>query len=243
MKEQPTVMREVTPEGTFDAKRQLHGTAFLSLEHWAYMILVVAVPLLLLGGFQAALAIWTNKGEEPMMSLLMQGMGGQLAVSAAVVFTAALVTLAPLLFVLERRTHSEFSKRPNYRNRLAYKLPIYGALALLAILKIAAFISLVAVFLESLALIGVKGADIGNLYLTQFLPSLLALLVFGATSWYVFKLAKGIDKSRLFAFAILWLGALVAVTLFTTAVMAAHKEQENKPSSPYSMPMPNYMYE
>lgn len=215
--------KEATLSTGTDVNRQLHGTAFLSLEHWAYMVLVVLVPMLLIGGFQAALIIWSNEGMEPLMVMVMGGLAGHFFGSLAVTFTAALVTTAPLLFVLQRRTEGELAKRPGYTQRVAYKLPIYGALAILAVLKTMMFISLLAAFLQSLTMIGVKGADIGGLYLTQFLPSLLALLVLGGASWYVLKLAKGVNKSRQFAFAILWLGALMAVTLFTTAIMASHK--------------------
>lgn len=224
-----------------DINRQLHGTAFLSLEHWAYMVLVVVVPILLIGGFQAALSIWSNNGMEPLMSLLMGGMAGHFFGNLAVTYAAALATTAPLLFVLQRRTEGELLKRPGYTQRVAYKLPIYGALAVLAVLKTLMFISLLAAFLQSLTMLGVKGADIGGLYLTQFLPSLLALLVFGAASVYLMKLAKGVNKSRQFAFAALWLSALMAVVLFTTAIMANHKSTIESPQMmPHSNSAPDW---
>lgn len=219
--------------------RQLHGTAFLSLEHWAYMVLVVLVPFLLIGGFQTALALWSDGGVESVLARMF-GMFGPLLSNLSMIFVAALLTLAPLMFVLQRRVEGELLKRPAYVQRTAYKLPIYGALAVLAVLKTVAFISLLSVLLQSFSWIGIKGADIGGLYLTQFLPSLLALLVFGATSFYVMKLAKGVNKSRQFAAATFGLSMLVAVMLFTTAVMANQNayrtEGHSMPYSDRSMP-------
>lgn len=163
--------------------------------------------------------------------------------SLIVTFTALLVTLAPLLYILQRRTQSEFVKRPGYRDRLAYKLPIYGGLAILAVLKTISFVSLLAAVLESLTLIGVKNADIGGLYLTQFLPSLLALLVYAGAAFYLARLAKGFDKSSLYSLVVLCASVLLAVTLFTTAVMAAHNNDRQRPAPmPMPVPMPTETY-
>ena len=218
-------------------QRQLHGTAFLSLEHWAYITLAVLLPLLLLGGFHAAMAVWTNKGTDPVAALMSGGILTQFFGSLTVTFTALLLTLAPLMFILQRRTEGEFIKRSGYRHRLAYKLPIYGGLAVLAVFKVISFSSLLAAFLESLTLIGVKGADIGGLYLTQFLPSLLALVVFAAAAWYLMCLAKGYDKSSLYSLVVLCVAVLLSVALFTTAVMAAHKDVDRTQPMPMPTPM------
>lgn len=208
-----------------DLQRQLGGTAFLSLEHWSYMILVVLLPLLLLCGFHAALVIWASPGTNlsMMTPMLKQALGVPIAVGIA----AALLVLAPLLFVLRRRTQAEMLKRPGYEMRLAYKLPIYGALGVLLIMKLIAGITLVAAFLYSLTLIGVKGADIGEIYLGQFLPALLAGAVFGLTSWYVVKLAKGKNLSSQFVLSIAGLSTLMIVTLFTTVIMTTHNQKND----------------
>jgi hypothetical protein len=227
---------------TGDMQRQLHGTAFLSLEHWAYIVLAVLLPLLLLGGFHAAMAVWTNRGTDPIAALVSGGILTQFFGSLTVTFTALLLTLASLMFILQRRTEGEFAKRPDYKHRLAYKLPIYGGLAMLAIFKVISFCSLLAAFLESLTLIGVKGADIGGLYLTQFLPSLLALVVFAAAAWYLMRLAKGYDKSSLYSLVMLCVSVLLSVALFTTAVMAAHKDIDRTPPMPMPVPMNSDSY-
>ena len=210
--------------------RQLNGTTFLSLEHWSYMVLVVLVPVLLLVAFDAALALWTNRPTE-FLALAMPSITGMhsanVDVTMATGTAASLLVLAPLLFVLRRRTQAEMIKRPTFKDRLAYKLPIYSTLSLLAVLKTVAFITLVAVVLQSLTQIGVQGADVGALYTEQFLPALVALAVFGATSWYVFKLAKGRDWGNQYAFVITWVSALMVVTLFTTAMMATHNQKND----------------
>ncbi len=224
MKDAESIVNPTKTTSNSEFNRQLNGTAFLSLEHWAYMVLVVLVPLLLLTGFNAALAIWASRTSGVVPLTLIAGYSSMVNVTVATTIAATLLVLAPLLFVLRRRTQAEIAKRPGYETRLAYKLPIYGALAILSVFKTCAFIMLVATFLYSLTLIGVKGAAIGALYTGQFLPALLANIVFALAGWYVFKLAKGINLSSQFAQAILWLSALMVVTLFTTAIMATHNQ-------------------
>lgn len=218
---------------TTNLDRQLHGTAFLSLEHWSYMALVVIIPILLLAGFNAAMAIWTNRPEN-LTQLGMMGAPLQMMVDTPIVATfavlAALLVLSPLLFVFQRRTQAEIAKRPGYTQRVAYKLPVYGALVLLAICKTAALIGMVAVLLNALALIGVKNADISGLFTGLFLPALLAYVVFFAAGWYVFKLAKGKNYGPQFAFIVTWAAALMVVMLFTTAIMATHDKKQSQPS-------------
>ena len=140
-----------------------------------------------------------------------------------VCLVAALLVLVPLLWVLDRRTRAEWMKRHGYAGRLAYKLPVYISLGLLVAGKIMADITMLCVVLTSLVLIGTS-ADIGALYLDEFVPALVMAVVFGFSAWYVFKLAKGHDMGRQFSMLMAVIGAGLAVALLITAVSVAHSE-------------------
>jgi hypothetical protein len=180
--------------------RELNGATFLTLEHLAHMALVVVVTALLAVGIMNVIALWTGDSGALATSVFgtWVGVGGGAAkytqASMSLGIVAALIVLVPLLVVLDRRTRAEWHKRAGYAGRLAYKLPVYTALGVLAAAKTVAFISMLAVVLSSLALIGVNGSGVGDMYLYEFLPALVAVFLFGASGWYVFRLAKGVDR-------------------------------------------------
>lgn len=231
-------MAEVTSSGTETGvvpsdrntffKRQLNGATFLSLEHALHMGLVVAVAGLLAAGLASAISMWTSGNASSALSLPVFGTATKsLEAMGALGIVAGLVVLIPLLMLLDRRTGAEWLKRPGYERRLAYKVPIYAALAALFIAKVVAVVSMVSVVLQSLALIGVAGEDVGHMYLTEFVPALVAALVFGATAWYVLKLAKGRDLGKAFSSLVAAVALLLAVALFITAYLNLHSTTPN----------------
>lgn len=218
--------------GSSFIKRELSGATFLTLEHVAHMVLVVVVTALLSLGIMNAIALWT--GDTGALATSVFGswtsVGGSAAsytqANASMMVVASLVVLVPLLVVLDRRTRAEWHKRSGYAGRLAYKMPVYAALGVLATVKVMAVVSMLTVVLSSLALIGVNGSGVGNMYLYEFLPALLSAILFGAAAWYLFRLAKGTDLGRTFSMAVAGLSALLVVALFITATVAFHKKPE-----------------
>lgn len=226
---EPTTHTEA-PERTASQsllKRELNGATFLTLEHIAHMLLVLVVPTLFLTGLAYAFSLWTN---TPGLAMMMSGMpalyssmsSSVLNASAAIGVVAALVALAPALIVFDRRTRAEWRKRPGYAGRLAYKVPVYATLALLGLTLVCLKIQMLYVILTSIAYIGLENAPIGQLYLTIFLPCLVAYLVYGLSAFYVFKLAKGHDHGRRFSFGFGALSLVLAVSLFITSLVVLH---------------------
>lgn len=204
-------------------KREMSGATFLTLEHVGHMALVVIVTILVAVGFITALSLWTgNVGIVSMMPELGAHGAKYVEASMAISIVAALLVLVPMLAVLDRRTRAEWLKRPGYAARVAYKAPVYTALGVLVVGKTAAVIQMVSVVLSSLALIGVSGSDIGGMYLSQFLSALLVTIIFGASGWYVFKLAKGRDNGQTFSMAMVVVGTMLAIALFITAIVTFH---------------------
>ncbi len=206
-----------------DMSRQWNGASFLTLEHVGYFVLVVVVPALLFASVTAAWELWGN-GNRGVDVLLYPslGIGNSLFVLPALMATAGLLVAVPLMYLLQKRVSAELLKRPGYTGRVAYKLPIYSALAVLVALTLGSLATMLAVVLQSLAMIGVKNAQVGQLYLNDFLPALIALVIFGASAWYVFWYAKGRDVSRMFVSAVAVLAFALAITLFVTTVNTLH---------------------
>lgn len=220
----------VAPEskGKGFIQRELNGATFLTLEHAAHMALVVIVSGLIVSGIGAAFSLWFGAAGMSHAFLgdaaaLLGGVSSKtLEATMALGVVAALLVLVPALVILDRRTRAEWHKRPGYAGRLAYKVPVYTALAVLAAILVALKIQMLYVVIASLAFIGVEGAQIGDMYVQSFIPALIAYAVFIAAAWYVFNLAKGRDNGRLFSLAKAFGGGVLAIALFITALVALH---------------------
>ena len=220
----------VAPEsnGKSFIKRELNGATFLTLEHIGHMALVVVVSGLILSGICSALSMWF--GTNGMASTMFLGSAGVLGgaglqaleSSLSLGIVAALVVLVPALVILDRRTRAEWNKRRGFAGRLAYKVPVYGALAVLGILLVASKIQALYVIIASLAYVGVPGVPIADMYVGNFIPAVLGMAVFGGTLWYVFNLAKGRDYGRKFSMLAAVVGVVVAVALFITSLVVMH---------------------
>ncbi|HKX23889.1 MAG TPA: hypothetical protein VJM46_01505 [Candidatus Saccharimonadales bacterium] len=234
-----------TPKKT--AARQLNGTSFLTLEHIGFFALVVLLPSLLLVGASTALQLWQSgsaaggSGSTFLpLSYTVEPIMRYVDSTVAIGLCAAFLVLVPLMYVLRRRTAAEYAKRPGYTSRVAYKLPVYTALAVLAAQTVGAFASMLGVFLNSLVNIGVKGADIGAMYTSQFVPALLAFAVFGLAAWYVMWFAKGRDLSKLFVGGVGLLATVLTIALFVTTLTLNHDSKSNNidPIMPQPYPQP-----
>lgn len=225
--------------------RQLNGTSFLTLEHVGYFALVTLLPSLLLLGASTALQLWrggssagSSAGMALPLSYSVEPIMRSVDTIVAITLSAAFLVLVPLMYVLRRRTAAEYTKRPGYTSRVAYKLPVYTALAVLAAQTVGTLVSMLGVFLNSLVNIGVKGADIGAMYTTQFLPALLAFAVFGLGAWYVMWFAKGRDASKAFVGGVSLLATVMTIALFVTTMTINHDTKNTiDPIKPQPYPL------
>lgn len=226
-KDTTPVAVESSANGTSFIKRELNGASFLTLEHVGHMLLTVVIASLLASGVNVAMSMWTGGvGNNPLFHVLEP--------MAAMTIISALIILVPVLIVLDRRTRAEWRLRTGYTDRLAYKVPVYTALGLLITAKTLAFIQAIAVVVTSLTLIGVKGADVGSMYLSDFLPAIIATAIFGGAAWYVFKLAKGRDNGRMFSLIMAVLGVAMAAALFITVIVQNHNDKAEPVTNPSS---------
>lgn len=220
--------------------RELNGTSFLALEHVGHMVLSVIIPALVLSGIMAALTMWFGIGS---VDAVVGSYGAVFAVRPldAVMglgLVASLLTLLPLLVLLDRRTRAEWHKRPKFAGRLAYKVPVYAALAAVTTAVIACKIQILYVLVASLAYIGVTAAPYTYLYADVFLPAFLGLVIYGVAWWYLFALAKGRDHGQIFSVGMATFGIIIAGAIFVSSVVMLRSPQQSPAVEPY----PSTMY-
>lgn len=203
--------------------RELHGASFLTLEHIAHMVLVVVIPGLILCAMTMALSLWFGLGTMTVIDVAYYYSTNWLSTTGGTGITAALLALTPLLLILSARTRAEWHKRPAYVGRLAYKLPLYSALAVTTAIVIGFKIQIFAVLLGMLAYMGtVDGSYVIYSYAGTLVPSLIGLALFSVAWWYVFRLVKGVDYGRVFSVAMALIGIIMAVALFVTTYVGLH---------------------
>ncbi len=223
------------PKNKSFISRELHGASFLTLEHIAHMMLVVIMPGLVLCASIMALSLWFGIGSVGPIPDMSYYYGNTWVTNMGVTgITATLFVLLPLMLILEARTRAEWRKRPAYAGRLAYKAPLYSALAVLTAIIIGFKIQILATILAALASIGLTDS-LYMMYASTFVPTILGFVLFSAAWWYVFTLVKGTDYGKTFSVSMALIGIVMGVALFVTMVVTMHSSGTNT-----SSPIPTY---
>lgn len=202
----------------------------LTLEYALAMASVVISAFLLINVITSVVGLWSGA-----TSVALQTVGGFLAptmvtagtgIVAASVFTVVLAVLACVLF---SRVSKAVPDREGYTNRTAYKLVTYGGLAALIIPAVDLIARLVSILVSSLLFIGAAGGEVyKSLYLSEFLPYALALAVVVVTSYFIYQIIQGRNKSKIMS---LMLIAVSVVVLLTGAITIAVKVHDKGGSS------------
>lgn len=202
----------------------------LTLEYALAMASVVISAFLLINVITSVVGLWSGA-----TSVASQTVGGFLAptmvtagtgIVVASVFTVVLAVLACVLF---SRVSKAVPDREGYTNRTAYKLVTYGGLAALIIPAVDLIARLVSILVSSLLFIGAAGGEVyKSLYLSEFLPYALALAVVVVTSYFIYQIIQGRNKSKIMS---LMLIAVSVVVLLTGAITIAVKVHDKGGSS------------
>lgn len=207
--------RKADSSNSLGLSRFTRGTTFLALEHVLYLFFTLVLAGLVVCGSVAALALW---GEE---SLFKPSAAGLFFMSSwSIWLAAALLSLSPLVWLLHVRTRAELPKRPGFTGRLAYKVPLYVALGVGAVIKVGAWVTLVSVFLFSLASMGLSSEAVMSLSASQLVPAFLTIVVFGVTNWFLLKRAKGTDDGRNLTQLLASIGVILGIALFISAAIS-----------------------
>lgn len=202
----------------------------LTLEYALAMASVVISAFLLINVITSVVGLWSGA-----TSVASQTVGGFLAptmvtagtgIVAASVFTVVLAVLACVLF---SRVSKAVPDREGYTNRTAYKLVTYGGLAALIIPAVDLIARLVSILVSSLLFIGAAGGEVyKSLYLSEFLPYTLALAVVVVTSYFIYQIIQGRNKSKIMSLVLI---AVSVVVLLTGAITIAVKVHDKGGSS------------
>ena len=202
----------------------------LTLEYALAMASTVVSAFLLINVITSVIGLWSDTTSGAIRTV-----GGFLAptmvtagtgIVAASVFTVVLAVLACILF---SRVSKAVSDREGYTNRTAYKLVTYGGLAALIIPAVDLIARLVSILISSLLFIGAAGGEVyKSLYLSEFLPYALALAVVVATSYFIYQIIQGRNKSKIMSLVLI---AVSVVVLLTGAITIAVKVHDKGSSS------------
>ena len=202
----------------------------LTLEYALAMASAVISTFLLINVITSVVGLWSDA-----TSVASRTVGGFLAptmvtagtgIVAASVFTVILAVLACVLF---SRVSKAVPDREGYTNRTAYKLVTYGGLATLIIPAVDLIARLVSILVSSLLFIGAAGGEVyKSLYLSEFLPYALALAVVVVTSYFIYQIIQGRNKSKIMSLVLI---AVSVVVLLTGAITIAVKVHDKGGSS------------
>ena len=204
-------------------KRLLEGkSALLTLEYsFALMSSIVAV-LMAASSVTMLFALWNDAAAvvSAPLSWMMPITSGYVGIIISSLMALVAGLVATILF---KRVSRSVAERKGYTKRLSYKVATYGAFAILATYAAVLGITLVAILLSSLVLIGSE-SSIGSLYLREFLPTLIAFIIAGMSAYWMYKIVKGINKSGVWALSLLGVGAAILVAAIVTVAVAAHDD-------------------
>ena len=202
----------------------------LTLEYALAMASTVVSAFLLINVITSVVGLWSDTTSGAIRTV-----GGFLAptmvtagtgIVAASVFTVVLAVLSCVLF---SRVSKAVSDREGYPNRTAYKLVTSGGLAALIIPAVDLIARLVSILISSLLFIGAAGGEVyKSLYLSEFLPYALALAVVVATSYFIYQIIQGRNKSKIMSLVLI---AVSVVVLLTGAITIAVKVHDKGGSS------------
>ena len=218
--------KNVTPVVTYQPKPKqksvLMGFEFSLAVAGVVLGLYVTVQLLFY-----AFAIWTDaSAPTPVFS---QEPTAPVYGIAAQAFFGVILALFPVVFF--PRFKRALADRPEFTSRLAYRLPLYVAFAMIFFASLYMAAHLIAIIVSSLLLIGVNSVSIGDLYLQQFLPLVAALGLTGFVGYLLFAIIKGKDVSKLLAWVVFGATAALTFAVLLSATINVHKETSSSSSS------------
>ena len=126
-----------------------------------------------------------------------------------------------LAFICFARVSRALHSRSAYTARLSYKVITYVGFAAIVSQLLLSVITLVTVLISSLLLIGSE-SSVADLYMQVFVPALLAAFVAGLASYFMYRIVKGRNVSRLFSLVLVGLASLVVLLTIITVAVQAH---------------------
>lgn len=188
-------------------------SSFITLKYLGAVVSTVLAVVTSVGAISQLIGLWANKssGVSPVYGLL-----GVLGLSNDLIFlSVAGIGFSVLAFFLYRCATKAIATRVSYLQTTAYVVITNAFVAVMAMMTVLFAIDIATVAVSSLLLIG-KSVDIGAMYLTQFLPSMIGLGVVGFAGLMGYQIAKGRNKSFVLTLVIMTIAAAVLVAVCIT---------------------------
>lgn len=197
-------------------------STLLTLEYSFALTSSIIAVLMATSSITMLFALWNDASATVAMPLswLMPIASGYVGLMVAALMALVAGAVAVVLF---KRVSRAVAERKGYTKRLSYKVATYGAFAFLAAYTVVLGVSLVAILLSSLVLIGSE-SSISSLYLREFLPALIAFVITGMSAYWMYKIVRGVNKSGIWALSLLGLSAAIVVTAIVTVAVTSHDE-------------------
>ena len=206
----------------------------LTLEYALAMSSAVISAFLLINVISSVFGLWADT-----TSVLVKTVGGFFAplmetpgtgIVAGAVFA---LLLAVLSFILFSRVSKAVPDREGYTQRTAYKLVTYGGVAALAIPALELVARLVSILINSLLFIGTTGAEkiYKSLYLSEFLPYLLAFAVVAVSIYFIYQIVQGRNASKALTLTLVAASSVVLLASAITIAVKVHNASSSVPST------------
>lgn len=154
------------------------------------------------------------------------------------------VLFSVLAFLLYRRVTKDVAAQPEYVNKPVYHFITNGFFGVTAAYLIVLTAQLVSVLISSLLLIGTN-ADIGALYLNQFLPTFVAAGMVAFVGFAAYKIMKGKNLSTLMTIVLMSLAGALMIAVLITVPIKAHSgtTSSTNPTDTYNLTPEEYFYQ
>lgn len=201
---------------------------FLSLEYGFAIVAALVSLLASVSTITTLMSLWARSSSDvvPLTALIATITKTNYSHTITVSLAAVIFGFVALI-LFGRVSRAVASSRPAYTGRVSYKVLTYLGFSVLVVVSASLVVSLLGILLSSLILIGAD-AGIGDMYVHQFVPQLIALVFVAAATWLFYGIVRGQNTSKLLSLGLVGLGsALLVATIITTAV---HSHSSNSSS-------------
>lgn len=186
---------------------------FITLKYLGAALSATLAVMTSIAAIWKLIGLWSGSG---LSTSPLAGPLGLIGISSDLIAVSiAAVIFSVLAFFLYRWATKAIAGRVSYLETTPYRVITNGFVAVMAMIAVLLTVDVLTVLISSLLLIG-KSVDIGHIYLTQFLPSLVGLAVAGFAALMGYQIAKGRNKSFLLTLVTMSLAGAILVAVCIT---------------------------
>lgn len=164
--------------------------------------------------------LWTGSSAFGIGYQLLWFFSGAYVSTVSVVLVTVLFSV--LAFLLYRRASAMIRDSLDYLNTKSYNFVTNALVAVYVIAGVILLAETLSVLFSSLLFIG-SGVNIGSLYLGQFLPDFVGLMIVAAIGYMAYKIMRGKNMSFAMTLSMLIMSGLLFIAVFITIPVKVHQ--------------------